>query len=68
MLHLTNWQGDETNWITLTVFSPDDTDSEQFDEGVSVGFHVPVEQTQEFVAAFLILMTKVGVSITLHGF
>lgn len=63
MLYLTVWDGEETDWITVTPQHHDDADSSQFDEGVCTGFKVPQKQTRAFITDFLVLANKYGIVV-----
>jgi len=61
MLYLRVWQGDETDWVTLTPDNPDMEDSENFDEGQCTGFYV--KHSTSFVTELLALCNRYGVTV-----
>ena len=63
MLYLRVWQGEDTDWITVTPQNPDETDSSEFDEGVCTGFKVPNYNTQQFISEYLTLMNRWGIVV-----
>lgn len=52
------WQGQDTDWITLTPINPDSNDSTKFDEGECTGFVVSCDKTEDFVNDLTVVLHK----------
>lgn len=57
-LYLRVWEGEETNWVTLTPADPRTTDSSCFDEGIATGFDIPASKTNKFLTDLQTLLGK----------
>lgn len=60
-LFINNWQGEETDWITVTPQNPAETDSSAFDEGIATGFSVPKERTERFISDMTRVLRKYNI-------